>query len=90
MRRWSTSMLKPVRIIATSATAFEPALKRRMSALIDVADSVALDEVGQIEVEVGRAFAQAALTLIEECRHQRGPGGCHRQPRPDPASSNRI
>jgi anhydro-N-acetylmuramic acid kinase len=57
--------VKPLHIVATSATAFEPALKRRMSALIDVADSVALDEAGQIDVEVGRAFAQAALTLIK-------------------------
>jgi anhydro-N-acetylmuramic acid kinase len=56
---------KPLRIVAASATAFEPALKRRMSALIDAADGVALDEVGQIDVEVGRAFAQAALTLIK-------------------------
>jgi anhydro-N-acetylmuramic acid kinase len=57
--------VKPLRIVATSATAFEPALKRRMSALIDAADNVTLDEVGQIDVEVGRAFAQAALTLIK-------------------------
>jgi anhydro-N-acetylmuramic acid kinase len=55
----------PLRIIATSATAFEPALKRRVSALIDSADSVALDEVGQIDVEVGRAFARAALALLQ-------------------------
>src|SRR5277367_2974361 len=56
---------KPLRIVATSATAFDPALKRRMSAMIDVADSVALDEIGQIDVEVGRAFARAALALIK-------------------------
>jgi anhydro-N-acetylmuramic acid kinase len=55
----------PLRIIATSATAFEPTLKRRISALIDRADSVALDEVGQIDVELGRAFAQAALGLMQ-------------------------
>jgi anhydro-N-acetylmuramic acid kinase len=54
----------PLRIIATSATQFEPALKRRISALIDRADSVALDEVGQIDVELGRAFARAALELM--------------------------
>jgi anhydro-N-acetylmuramic acid kinase len=57
--------VKPLRIIATSATAFDPALKGRMSALIDVADSVALDEIGQIDVEVGRAFARAALALLK-------------------------
>jgi anhydro-N-acetylmuramic acid kinase len=55
----------PLRIIATSATAFDAALKRRISALIESADSVALDEVGQIDVEVGHAFAQAALALLQ-------------------------
>jgi anhydro-N-acetylmuramic acid kinase len=55
----------PLRIIATSATPFEPQLKRRISALIDQADSVALDEVGQIDVELGRAFASAALALMQ-------------------------
>jgi anhydro-N-acetylmuramic acid kinase len=55
----------PLRIIATSATAFDPALKRRISALIDGVDGVALDEVGQIDVEVGRAFARAAMSLLQ-------------------------
>ena len=55
----------PLRIIATSATAFEPALKRRIAALIDHADRVALDEVGQIDVELARAFARAALALMQ-------------------------
>jgi anhydro-N-acetylmuramic acid kinase len=54
----------PMRIIATSATRFEPSLKGRISALIDQADRVALDEVGQIDVELGMAFAQAALALM--------------------------
>jgi anhydro-N-acetylmuramic acid kinase len=57
--------VSPLRIIATSATAFEPALKRRVSALMDNAGSVALDEVGQIDVEVGYAFARAAMTLLD-------------------------
>jgi anhydro-N-acetylmuramic acid kinase len=55
----------PLRIIATSATPFAPHLKRRISALIDQADRVALDEVGQIDVELGKAFAQAALALMQ-------------------------
>jgi anhydro-N-acetylmuramic acid kinase len=54
----------PLRIIATSATPFEPALKRRIAALIDQADRVALDEIGQIDVELGRAFAKASLALM--------------------------
>jgi anhydro-N-acetylmuramic acid kinase len=55
----------PLRIIATSATPFAPALKRRLSALIENAGSVALDEVGQIDAELGRAFAQAAVELMQ-------------------------
>ncbi len=55
----------PLRIIATSASAFEPNLKRRVSALIDQAERVALDEIGQIDVELGRAFAQAAKALMQ-------------------------
>ena len=55
----------PLSILATSATPFEPELKRRISVLIDHADRVALDEVGQIDVALGRAFAQAALALLQ-------------------------
>jgi anhydro-N-acetylmuramic acid kinase len=55
----------PLRIIATGATPFEPTLKGRISALIEHADRVALDEVGQLDVEVGRAFAHAALQLMQ-------------------------
>jgi len=54
----------PLRIIATSATPFDPRLKERISALIEHADRVALDEIGQIDVELGRAFAHAALALM--------------------------
>ena len=54
----------PLRIIASSATPFAPALKQRLSALIENPGSVALDEVGQMDVELGRAFAQAALELM--------------------------
>jgi anhydro-N-acetylmuramic acid kinase len=56
--------VSPLRIIATGATSFEPALKSRISALIERADSVALDEVGQIDVELARAFAHAARKLM--------------------------
>jgi len=55
----------PLRIIATSATPLDPSLKRRISALIDRADRVALDEVGQIDVELAHAFARASLTLMK-------------------------
>jgi len=60
--------VEPLQVVATSATAFEPALKARVAALIDRADSVALDEVGQIDVEIARAFAGASMALLERCR----------------------
>jgi anhydro-N-acetylmuramic acid kinase len=56
--------VSPLRIIAASATAFDPELKRRIGQVLDSADSVALDEVGQIDVELARAFAGAALNLV--------------------------
>jgi anhydro-N-acetylmuramic acid kinase len=56
----------PLKVIATSATAFEPALKQRVAALIDSSDQVALDEIGQIDVEIGRAFARAAGSLLKK------------------------
>jgi len=56
--------VKPLRIVAASATPFDPELKRRITALVDAADRVALDEVGQIDVALARAFAQAATDLL--------------------------
>ena len=54
----------PLRIVASSATAFDPALKRRIAALVDGADRVALDELGQVDVALARAFAAAANQLL--------------------------
>jgi anhydro-N-acetylmuramic acid kinase len=56
--------VKPLRVVATSATPFEPQLKARVAAAIDRAESVALDEIGALDVEIGRAFARAALSLL--------------------------
>jgi anhydro-N-acetylmuramic acid kinase len=56
--------VKPLRLVAAAATPFEPALKRRIAALIDSADHVALDELGQIDVALARAFARAANDLM--------------------------
>lgn len=56
--------VSPLRIIAASATAFDPHLKRRIAAVLDSADRVALDELGQIDVELGRAFAATVITLL--------------------------
>jgi anhydro-N-acetylmuramic acid kinase len=72
----------PLSVIAASATPFEPQLKRRISALIDQADRVALDDVGQIDVELGRAFSQAALALMQTAgirADQVTAIGCHGQ-----------
>jgi anhydro-N-acetylmuramic acid kinase len=56
--------VKPLRIIAAQATPFDPRLKARIAALVDTADQVALDEIGQIDVALGRAFADAANALL--------------------------
>ncbi len=56
--------VSPLRIVAAGATGFDPDLKRRITAILDSADSAALDELGQIDVELGRAFAESALALL--------------------------
>jgi anhydro-N-acetylmuramic acid kinase len=56
----------PLRIVAVSATAFEPQLKRRIAGILDAADAVSLDELGQIDVELARAFAAAASALLRD------------------------
>jgi anhydro-N-acetylmuramic acid kinase len=54
----------PLKIVAASATAFDADLKRRISAVLDTPTGVALDELGQIDVELAQGFAQAALALL--------------------------
>jgi anhydro-N-acetylmuramic acid kinase len=56
----------PLRIVASSATPFDPELKRRIASLIESADHVALDELGQIDVALAGAFAQAAKALLRD------------------------
>lgn len=56
----------PLSIVATSATAFEPALKCRIASIMESADRVSLDEIGQIDVAVAQAFAQAAIRLMRD------------------------
>jgi anhydro-N-acetylmuramic acid kinase len=62
----------PLRVIAACATPFEPELKRRIAAILDHADGVALDELGQIDVELAKSFAQASLSLLRSA--DLGPG----------------
>jgi anhydro-N-acetylmuramic acid kinase len=56
----------PLHLIASSATAFEPELKRRIARILDSPERVALDELGQIDVELARAFAAATLALLRD------------------------
>jgi anhydro-N-acetylmuramic acid kinase len=55
----------PMRVVAARAAPYPPRLKSRIAALIESADNAALDEVGQVDVEVGHAFADAALALLQ-------------------------
>jgi anhydro-N-acetylmuramic acid kinase len=64
--------VSPLRVIAVSATTFEPRLKRRIAGILDSADSVALDELGQIDVELAKAFAAAASALLRDARISAG------------------
>jgi anhydro-N-acetylmuramic acid kinase len=54
----------PLRVLAATATPYDPGLKTRVSALIDRPERAALDEIGQIDVEIGRAFGAAANALL--------------------------
>lgn len=56
----------PLRILAASATRFTPALKRRIAAVLDSPGAASLDELGQIDVELARAFAAATLALLRD------------------------
>jgi anhydro-N-acetylmuramic acid kinase len=56
----------PLRVVAASATGFDAELKRRIGSLLEHPERVSLDEVGQLDVEVARAFARAALGLFKE------------------------
>jgi anhydro-N-acetylmuramic acid kinase len=54
----------PLRILAATATPFDPEVKQRIAALIESPDQVALDELGQVDVAVAQAFAQATAKLL--------------------------
>jgi anhydro-N-acetylmuramic acid kinase len=54
----------PLRVLAASATPFDPGLKKRITALMDRPEQAPLDEVGQVDVALARAFADAALDLM--------------------------
>jgi anhydro-N-acetylmuramic acid kinase len=54
----------PLTVVAASATPYEPSIKGRLAALMESPDRAALDDIGQIDVELGRAFAAAANALL--------------------------
>jgi anhydro-N-acetylmuramic acid kinase len=56
----------PLALVAVSATALDPALKRRIARVLDSPDRVAVDEVGQLDVELAKGFAEAALALLRD------------------------
>jgi anhydro-N-acetylmuramic acid kinase len=55
---------KPLHIVAAAASPYAPRLKQRIAALIESPDQVALDELGQVDVAVAEAFAQAAAQVL--------------------------
>jgi anhydro-N-acetylmuramic acid kinase len=56
--------VKPLCIVASSATPFEPSLKRQIAALIESPNQIALDELGRVDVALGQAFAHATTELL--------------------------
>ena len=58
--------VSPLALVAVSATALDPALKRRIARVLDSPDRVALDELGQLDVELAKGFAEAALALLRD------------------------
>jgi hypothetical protein len=54
----------PLRIVAASATPFDPTLKRRMAEILDSPAGVELDELGQVDVDLAKEFAGAVSALL--------------------------
>jgi anhydro-N-acetylmuramic acid kinase len=55
----------PLSIVATNATAFEPALRSRIASLMEFAERVSLDEIGQIDVAAAaRRYAPGAALYV--------------------------
>jgi anhydro-N-acetylmuramic acid kinase len=55
----------PLRILAASASEFPRELAQRLAAVLDDGDAVALDAIGRLDVDIGRAFAQATNALLD-------------------------
>jgi anhydro-N-acetylmuramic acid kinase len=55
----------PLALIAASAAPLDPKLKARITAVIESPERASLDEIGQIDVAVGREFARSVLGLLQ-------------------------
>jgi anhydro-N-acetylmuramic acid kinase len=55
----------PLQVVAAAATPYSPALRQRLAALMESPEVAALDAIGQLDVELGQAFAAAAKALLE-------------------------
>lgn len=51
---------------AAAAPPLDPELRARLERVIEAPERASLDEVGQLDVAVGRAFADVALELLEQ------------------------
>lgn len=60
------------RVVAARAVPWPAVLKERVTHLIEHPGIAALDEIGALDVEVGRSFAAAALELLRETRTPAG------------------
>ena len=56
------------RLIAGATHAYAPRVRERIIALSQSEGSVALDQLGTLDVEIGRAFGEAALRLLKRER----------------------
>lgn len=55
----------PLKLIASSAAPLDPALKARITAVIESPDHASLDEIGQIDVAVAREFARSVTDVLQ-------------------------
>ncbi len=62
----------PLRIVAARTTPYPQDLRRRVLALATSDASIALDDYGRLDVEIGECFAAAANALLDEAGVRRG------------------
>ncbi len=55
----------PLRVLAAGASEYPGELAQRLAAVLDDGDAVALDAIGRLDVDIGRAFAHATNALLD-------------------------